>query len=214
MSINRKNLYYDTDSGFEFITKPIEDSVIIRETNNGYIVKYLSIDEDSDDFLWEDIKEDDTIILLCYSDRYLYLDKPQIITKKELILYFEDENNKDFDEIEKIREIKNYLDSEFYVFPLYAYIHSGIVLSMKKFSDRWDSGMCGAVLVRKSEYSNREQAYKASQSYIDYVNDILMGEIYKIIIQIHDKNKKIIDYDIIGGYVGEESAMSELKNMD
>ena len=39
------------------------------------------------------------------------------------------------------------------IFPLYAYIHSGIALSLKPFSCPWDSGQIGRVFVARSEAS-------------------------------------------------------------
>jgi hypothetical protein len=69
-----------------------------------------------------------------------------------------------------------------WVFPLYAYIHSGVALSLAKdhypFTDRWDVSFRGFVLASKEGFTNRDKAYQASQSYVQRWNDMLLGKAY------------------------------------
>lgn len=71
-----------------------------------------------------------------------------------------------------------------YVFPLYAYIHSGVSLSLGKtsypFTDRWDTSFAGFVLVKqiKGWSYHREKALKAAESLVEEWNMYLGGEVY------------------------------------
>lgn len=71
----------------------------------------------------------------------------------------------------------------YYVFPLYAYIHSGVSLSVNNnsypFTDRWDTSMSGFILVkRQKEWWTHKQAYKAAEALVSEWNEYLHGEIY------------------------------------
>jgi hypothetical protein len=71
-----------------------------------------------------------------------------------------------------------------WVFPVYAYIHSGVILSLGKseypFTDRWDVSMKGFVLVdRKKGWSyTKKQAEVVAQSVVDEWNMYLSDEVY------------------------------------
>lgn len=58
--------------------------------------------------------------------------------------------------------------------PIYAYIHSGIALSLSKFSDRWDSGTFGVITIPKSvlyqEYNCKRINKKLKDKLIGYIN--------------------------------------------
>ncbi len=66
------------------------------------------------------------------------------------------------------------------VYPLYAYIHSGVSLSLGNssypFSCRWDTSMCGFVLVSlKAGFPDLD---KAVQGMVEEWNQYLSGEVY------------------------------------
>lgn len=111
----------------------------------------------------------------------------------------------------------------YFYFPVYAYIHSGICLQLK----RWFSGLSqghnsfdvsfkGFALIKKTKGSyTMEKAYKIAQSVIDEWNDYLSGNVYGFEIcrdecihsiygfygdyeksGIIDEAKSIIDYEL------------------
>lgn len=74
---------------------------------------------------------------------------------------------------------KNRTDSdECDIFPLYAYIHGGIALSLNPFSCTWDSGRIGTVFVARSEGSADFTTEQIAQGKIDEWNSYLSGERY------------------------------------
>lgn len=112
----------------------------------------------------------------------------------------------------------------YYVFPVFAYIHSGISLSLGKtgypFTDRWDVSMRGFVLVSMKEinYDNHKKMYPElkdntneeiarnfAQGLIEEWNDYLSGNIYGFKAEIKGYE------DSCWGYYGdpEESGLIE-----
>jgi hypothetical protein len=63
-------------------------------------------------------------------------------------------------------------------FPLYAYIHGGIALSLNPFSCPWDSGRIGTVYVARSEASADCPTERIAQGKVDEWNSYLSGERY------------------------------------
>ena len=111
------------------------------------------------------------------------------------------------------------------VIPLYAYIHSGIALSLG--SDfygkglpqghaRFDSGPCGFVILRREkmlhEYSNKiftaalkKRVTKYAEGEIQTFQQYLNGEVYGYVVDDHQ--------DSCWGYYTVEDAMSEAKGI-
>jgi hypothetical protein len=76
-------------------------------------------------------------------------------------------------------------NEEFYVFPLFAYIHSGVALSLARhgqFSDMWDSGQIGFVFVSKKEWSGDRSAYEAAEALVEEWNQYLSGDVYSFVV--------------------------------
>ncbi len=77
---------------------------------------------------------------------------------------------------------------KYWIFPLQAYIHSGVALSLHRggqFSDPWDSGQIGFVFVAKSEskYRTRERkkcvsAFTMAKNYMESWNQYLSGDVW------------------------------------
>jgi len=84
---------------------------------------------------------------------------------------------------ENMQENKKLYDG-YWIFPLYAYIHSGVSLSLGRnaypFNDRWDVSFSGFVLVkRQKNWSWKEdQAYKIAESKVDLWNLYLSEQVY------------------------------------
>ena len=90
--------------------------------------------------------------------------------------------------------------SGYLVFPVFAYIHSGIALSTSPFSCRWDSGQIGfAVLSRADilkEYGwkritreRRERLHRYLQNELAEIQAYANGEVYGYIIEDEEGNE-------------------------
>jgi hypothetical protein len=69
----------------------------------------------------------------------------------------------------------------YHVFPVAAYIHSGVSLSLEgsEFPDQqWDVSHVGAVLASKKEWRLRKSAYKCAASLVKSWNNYLSGNVY------------------------------------
>lgn len=106
---------------------------------------------------------------------------------------------------EKISQSTNY-----FIFAVSAYIHSGVVLSLENTfpSDGygWDTSHVGAVLVDKKEAKTKKQAYKIAKSVVDEWNEYLSGDVYGFVV---DEGEG----DSCGGFYGDyKYAIEEAKN--
>jgi hypothetical protein len=73
--------------------------------------------------------------------------------------------------------------------PVYAYIHSGIVLSLGRggqFSDQWDSGMAGILAVNMAECGGTME--KVSEGIVETLNQYFSGDVHGYIIEDEDGN--------------------------
>lgn len=112
----------------------------------------------------------------------------------------------DVNEIYDAFQTKN-IYKGFHVFPVYAYIHSGVALSLGRseypFNDRWDVSYRGFILIKKEKGLSwkREKAHKIAEKLIKCWNQYLSGEVYGFRIDELD--------DSCGGYYGnpEESGL-------
>ncbi len=107
---------------------------------------------------------------------------------------------------------------QYWVFPLIAYIHSGVSLSLSgggQFSDPWDSGQIGFVFVAKSEwrYQFRDRkkcvsAHTAAKSYVETWNQYLTGDVWGVVVE--DDGEQV---DSCLGFYGMEYAKQEGRDM-
>ena len=89
---------------------------------------------------------------------------------------------------------------DYHVLKLNAYIHSGVALSLGtrgQFSDPWDSGQIGFVLVKKR--CGFRNIVKAAESLVSEWNSHLSGEVYGFVIEEEDGT----DVDSCWGFVGD-----------
>ena len=73
---------------------------------------------------------------------------------------------------------------EYYVFPLFAYIHSGVSLYLNHNGDKFDTSSTGFVLVKKEEHSEDERRTKSkaqemANNLIDVWNKYLSGQVFR-----------------------------------
>lgn len=71
----------------------------------------------------------------------------------------------------------------YYAFPVYAYIHSGVALSLSRdsypFTDRWDVSTTGFMLVKRQKGTYTEnKAFEIAEACIKSWNIYLSGEVY------------------------------------
>jgi hypothetical protein len=103
--------------------------------------------------------------------------------------------------------------------PVYAYIHSGILLSTAPFSCPWDSGQCGVIVVTKdrvrSEFGwkvitkkRREKIEELLRSEIEIFSKFIAGEVYGF--EIVDKDGEHVDS--CWGFYSEDEALEAAKN--
>lgn len=112
------------------------------------------------------------------------------------------------DEIEKRKDTHH-------VFPLEAYIHSGVVLALRDsvkaamFPDRqWDVSLVGVVFVTKSEWKRKDKAQAAAAGLVETWNQYLSGDVWGYTIE--DERGECLDS--CWGFYGQEYAEQETKN--
>ena len=102
--------------------------------------------------------------------------------------------------------------------PVYAYIHSGICLSITPFSCRWDSGQVGYIYVTKKDVRQEFSTKRVSQKLSNEIENILTseiktfsqyieGEVYGF--EISDSNGNLLDSCF--GFYSIEDAISHAK---
>lgn len=121
---------------------------------------------------------------------------------------------------EDIAEITS--SDENFSFPVYAYIHSGIKLSLGAFSDRFDSGQCGIIYCTKQ--SARDNWPEASEeeleglvkacfvSEIDTFNQFMNGEVY--CYHITDGLGNDMEISVCGHYDRDEMIREAKEEID
>jgi hypothetical protein len=93
------------------------------------------------------------------------------------VFEFWHENNKN-----KLISVDAELYNGYLPLPLYAYIHSGVALSLGKsgypFSDPWDTSFKGFVMGRLADFNSHEHLFTAAQSLVKEWNTYLSGDVY------------------------------------
>ncbi len=138
----------------------------------------------------------------------------------------EHEHRTNEDLFDMVKEAKEQGDM---VFPLFAYIHSGVALSLASFHGKlpqghaeFDSGQCGFVIVRKAmmmeqfqkDFSTeeaREHAYAIAESDVKTFNSYLNGSVYGYII--YNSGEEEDHRDSCWGYYEIEEALAEARSV-
>ena len=92
--------------------------------------------------------------------------------------------------------------SEYYIFAVYAHIHSGVDLSLIHDGDKWDTSMKGYVVVNKKlrEDLTEEIAKSYAKNLLSEWNHYLSGEVY--CYYIYDEYNNLIA--TCGGYYDDD----------
>lgn len=119
-------------------------------------------------------------------------------------------NHRDFYVIPKwirdIDEVQYYQDTHD-IYPLIAYIHSGVALSLSRdypFNCPWDSGQVGWVVVNRSECPD---TYKYAQGMVEEWNQYLSGDVWGYVVSLGT------DEDSCWGFYGYENCLTEAKSV-
>jgi len=189
--------YVDEETEQEYKFEPVEDTIVREETENGYKVKYLSHDSDP----ISPAEDQDPNYFLVYYHRDFWLPS-NIVTKESLR-----------DWLAGAEEPEKY-----YIFPVEAYIHSGVSLTLGSFRGRlpqghyeFDTCCAGAVVIGKGEFDDEGAARKSAEGFIEYWNQYLRGDVWCCVVEKFNKAGEQVDYDIVCGYFGFEDAKKCLK---
>lgn len=81
---------------------------------------------------------------------------------------------------EKNRDMNSVRDfSDFHIYVLYAYIHSGVSISLGAGTDRFDTSSTGYVLISKEDYPEGSDAIIQAENLIETWNTYLQGDVYQ-----------------------------------
>ena len=209
--------------GFEFTFKPLIETLTIEKVKRrvgkaqlpGYVARYLIQDTDP---TAPDDDDDEALFLVGYHrdftvDRGKRIDGRWVPGLSQELAQCIAQGGKEEDgsfSFEAQKYIKTY-----HIFGLEAYIHSGVTLALSKegnFPDRgWDVSQLGLVFVSKAEWKTRAKARQAALGLIKSWNAYLSDDVYTLVREDYDKDKKQINFDTCGGYSGYNYALEALK---
>jgi len=134
---------------------------------------------------------------IVYDHRDFYVEKKGF-NPKEIFDYFEE------------NAYKKVLYKGYFVFTLYAYIHSGVYLSLGRgrypFNDRWDVSSTGSVLIKRTSGTWTEaKARKVAEGLIETWNQYLSGDVYGYNIEQLNES--------CWGYYGKDVCLQEAKDI-
>jgi len=189
----KKIVTYVNDEGFEFNFEPIEDTLSIKKTKDGFEARYLIRDDITES---PDEEEDTGVFLVNYHSDFC-VERDEIITEDDVKAWYR--------ATRKVLQEKDY-----HMFALACLVHGGVWLSLEKgFTcdpGGWDTSHVGLVLISKLEAKKVEKALELAQGLIEYWNKYLSGDVYCTVKEEYDKDKKPIDYDVVGGCYGYNHA--------
>jgi len=127
--------------------------------------------------------------------------RDNLITEEELTKWYNGE---------KIEKEKTH-----FIFLTYAYIHSGVSLSLDNgsypFTDRWDTSRCGAVLVDKKIARTRAKALKIAEGLVADWNDYLSGNVWGYVAE-DSKGNNVDSCWGFSGDIDKSGMIDEAKN--
>ena len=190
---------YTNKENFAFTFEPIEDTLTVIKTKEGYEARYLTRDEDT-----QSPREWDNFGTMCCYHRSYNLgdttDMPKLDTAQELQKYL-------------IEEKKAAV-----MLPLFLLDHSGLWMRTGKFScdaQGWDTSFVGFIYATKDklkqEEVSKEKAIRILESEVKTYSQYLEGDVYCIVKENYNDKKNPIDYDVVGGYFGYKDAQEALK---
>jgi hypothetical protein len=187
MAIKEMTSFIDDVEGLEYTFRPYDDDVKVIKTEKGFKAGYLVQDDDP---MSPDSWENEDLFLVAYH-RDFWIERKKFISKDECIALFRDDK--------KDSDYRADIAKKYHVFGLEAYIHSGVRLALSNegnFCDRqWDVSKLGCVFVSKEEW-----------------NMYLSGDVWGVVVEEYDQDKKQIDQDSCWGFYGQEYAQEEMES--
>lgn len=204
---------YSNEEGFDFTFEPIEESLTIEKTKDGYTAKYLTQDTDPQN---PDEYDDGGLFLVGYHsdftvDRSTRKDGKRVGGISQELAQCINRGGK-YEDGSVCEEAKEYC-KKYHIFLLDAYIHSGVSLSLHSegVQCRWDTSVLGLCFASKKEWRTRKAGEKAVRGLIKEWNQYRSGDVYCIVKEEYNEEKESVNYDVRGGFGGYEYAVESLK---
>jgi hypothetical protein len=142
-------------------------------------------------------------------------------------------NGPDEEKAREVHEAKSTWEETHHVWPVFAYIHSGVHLQLGTdagLPDRqWDVSMCGYCLVTR-DASDIPEPRKYAEGMIETWNQYLSGDVWGYDIELHklqtdsdgdpieerdyyERHSRALDEDSCWGFYGSEYALQETKSI-
>ena len=190
--------YIDDEEGFEYQHQPVDGTIKIIKTADGFKAGYLVQDEG---YQSPDENGDENIFLVNYH-RDFEVRRDKVITMDEVRDHYLNGT-----------KIKGY-----WAFKLSCYSHSGVYLFLADHRpanvylqhESWDTSHVGLVLVSKKEWKREKKALAAAQALVEEWNQCLTGDVYGVVVETYNAEKERVDEDACWGYYGLEHAKEEL----
>jgi hypothetical protein len=197
---------YVNEDGFNFTFEPIEDTLKIIKTKDGFEARYLTQDTEP-----INPREDENYsTMVCFHNRYSLGDKTDLKS----------------DNFNGWKEVYDYIKNELkaiMILPLYLYDHSGISMKVGSFQGllpqghaEFDSGQVGFIYMTAENLKelgmDKSKVGDFLRGEVETYNQYLTGDVYCIVREDYNKNKEPINYDIVGGYYGYEKSKKALES--
>lgn len=199
MRIQQVKRYKDLESELEFTFRPVDDTLTIKKTDEGFEARYLVQDENAE--------SPDAMSGGC-SDLFLVNYHRDFDVRKDEILTME--NVRDF-----YHGNLESLPDGFHYFKLSMLSHSGVHLALDSSLDHYymglDTSHVGLVLVSMSVWPEEEKALEAAKSLVTEWNQFLSGEVFGIVKETYDKEMNQLDCESVWGFYGFEYAKKALE---
>lgn len=117
------------------------------------------------------------------------------------------------DDCDEEKQVKASIRADYHVFPLTAYIHSGVTLylgsgTLAHDPGGWDTSRLGIVLVSRAEWPDEDDARKAAESLVEGWNTYLSGDVYGYVVRDEDGT----DLDSCWGFYGMHDAKEQARS--
>lgn len=193
--------------GFNFTFQPLEDTITVKQVPTGFEVRYLITEEEPinprTDF-------DNLGTMVCFHKRYGLGDNNHGIDSKNYTSY------------EDMRKGITKLKNAVVILPIYMYDHGGLTIKTTPFSCHWDSRQLGFIYASREailkEYSTKRITKKLKETVtsilideISLYDQYLTGDVYCMVLEKYDTDKKHLDYDTLGGVYGYDYAREALE---
>ena len=189
----------DDGNEFDLTFRPVDDTLEIVKTDTGYEARYLVQDEDAQNPTDMDC-DDDGLFLVNYH-RDFDVRHGKIITMEQVRNYY--------------RGDEEDMPEGYWFFKMSMLSHSGVWLALDNRLDQYymgfDASHVGLVCVSKSEWPEEDKAREAAESLVEEWNQYLSGDVYGIVKETYDKDRKQIDKESVWGFYGFEYAKEALK---